>query len=100
MDDIGTEDFVKAYGAPGNNSYMMYGYVKDYPLNALWGFKYGGVWKNQDEVNRNKATLAYASHATTTSTMTEHSVRMTWFIWAMPILGFTEVYRTPSVSET
>ena len=67
VDDIGTEEFVKAYGAPGNNSYMMYGYVKDYPLNALWGFKYGGVWKNQDEVNRNKATHAYASPSTTSN---------------------------------
>ncbi len=67
VDDIGTEDFVKAYGAPGNNSYMMYGYVKGYPLNALWGFKYGGVWKNQDEVNRNKATFAYASPSTTSN---------------------------------
>lgn len=67
VDDIGTEEFVKAYGAPGNNSYMMYGYAKDYPLNALWGFKYGGVWKNQDEVNRNKATHAYASPSTTSN---------------------------------
>ena len=67
VDDIGTEDFVKAYGTPGNNSYMMYGYVKGYPLNALWGFKYGGVWKNQDEVNRNKATFAYASPSTTSN---------------------------------
>ena len=46
---------------------MMYGYVKGYPLNALWGFKYGGVWKNQDEVNRNKATFAYASPSTTSN---------------------------------
>ena len=67
VDDIGTEDFVVAYGAPGNNSYMMYGYVKGYPLNALWGFKYGGVWKNQAEVERNKATHAYASATASTS---------------------------------
>jgi len=59
--DIGTSDFVKAYSAYGNNSYMMYGYVKDYPLNALWGFKYGGTWKNQEEVDRNEITKAYVS---------------------------------------
>ena len=59
--DIGTSDFVAAYSAYGNNSYMMYGYVKDYPLNALWGFKYGGTWKNQEEIKRNEITKAYVS---------------------------------------
>lgn len=48
VDDIGSEDFISAYDSPGNNSYMMYGYVKGYPLNSLWGFKYGGTWKNAD----------------------------------------------------
>jgi len=61
VEDIGTSDFVKAYSAYGNNSYMMYGYVKDYPLNALWGFKYGGIWKNQEEIDRNNITRAYIS---------------------------------------
>ena len=46
VDDIGSEDFVTALSSPGNNPYMMYGYVKGYPLNALWGFKYGGTWKS------------------------------------------------------
>lgn len=40
---------------------MMYGYKKGYTLNALWGFRYGGVWHNQEEVERNKITKAYAS---------------------------------------
>jgi len=61
VEDIGSNDFVSVYGAYGNNSYMMYGYVKDYPLNALWGFKYAGTWKSQDEINRNKITKAYIS---------------------------------------
>lgn len=61
VEDIGTEDFVKVYGSPGNNSYMMYGYVKGYPLNSLWGFKYQGVWHNQEEIDRNKVTHTYAS---------------------------------------
>ena len=61
VDEIGTEDFVVAYKAPGNNSYMMHGYVKGYPLNAVWGFRYGGVWHNQEEIERNKATKAYAA---------------------------------------
>ena len=30
--------------APATTTYMMYGYVKTgYPLNALWGFQYGGI---------------------------------------------------------
>lgn len=57
--DIGSEDFVTAYKSPGNNGYMMYGYVAGYPLNALWGFKYAGVWKSDDERARNRDTRAY-----------------------------------------
>ena len=67
VDDIGSEDFVKALSAPGNNSYMMYGYVKGYPLNALWGFKYGGVWKNDEERERNDVTKTYVSPSTSKS---------------------------------
>ena len=58
--DIGTEDFVSVYKSPNNNPYMMLGYVKGYPLNALWGFHYAGVWHNQEEVERNNITHAYA----------------------------------------
>ncbi len=61
VNDIGAEDFVAAYSSPGNNSYMMYGYVKGYPLNSLWGFKYGGTWKSQDEIDRNKVTKTYVN---------------------------------------
>lgn len=61
VNDIGTEDFVVAYSSPGNNAFMMYGYVKGYPLNALWGFKYGGVWHNQEEIDRNAVTNTFVS---------------------------------------
>ncbi len=61
VEDIGSEDFVTAYSSPGNNPYMMYGYVSGYPLNSLWGFKYAGVWHNQDEINVNNYTKTYAS---------------------------------------
>ena len=40
---------------------MMQGYVKGYPLNALWGFRYGGTWKRVEEFERNEVTHAYAS---------------------------------------
>lgn len=62
--DIGSEDFVSAMDCPGNNKYMMYGYVKGYPLNSLWGFKYGGIWKSEEERERNRQTNAYASEST------------------------------------
>ncbi|MBQ7517497.1 MAG: TonB-dependent receptor [Bacteroidales bacterium] len=61
VEDIGSEDFVTAYSSPGNNPYMMYGYVSGYPLNSLWGFKYAGVWHNQSEIDVNAVTKTYAS---------------------------------------
>lgn len=61
VDDIGTEEFISAYNSPGNNPYMIYGYVKGYPLNSLWGFKYGGTWKNAQEREENNITHTYVS---------------------------------------
>ena len=61
VDDIGTDDFVVAMSSAGNNPYMMMGYVKGYPLNAMWGFMYAGVWKNENELRRNEYTRTYAS---------------------------------------
>lgn len=57
VEDIGTEDFVVTY--KGEKDYMMYGYVKGYPLNAVWGFQYGGVWKSSKEIEENKITKQY-----------------------------------------
>lgn len=59
--DIGNEDYVSVYNSPGNNPFMMYGYKSGYPLNALWGFQYAGVWHNDEEIERNKSTHAYVS---------------------------------------
>ncbi len=59
VDDIGTKEYISAFNSSGNNPYMMYGYVKGYPLNALWGFKYAGTWKSREEIIRNKTTKAY-----------------------------------------
>ncbi len=67
VEEIGSEDFVVAMNSPGNGSYMMYGYVAGRPLNALWGFKYGGVWHNEEEIERNKITRAYANPSTAVS---------------------------------
>lgn len=64
VEDIGSEDFVSAYSSPGNNSFMMYGYVQGYPLNSLWGFKYAGVWHADDEITANQSTRTYAGIGT------------------------------------
>lgn len=60
VDDIGSEDYVVAMSSP-KSAYRMNAYVKDYPLNALWGFRYAGVWHNVDEFKRNEITKTYAS---------------------------------------
>jgi len=62
VEDIGTEDFVSLLKSP--SGYMMYGYVSGYPLNSLWGFKYGGVWHNNEEISRNEVTHTYVSSGT------------------------------------
>ncbi len=64
VEDIGSEEFVTAMTSPGNGGQMMYGYVKGHPLNALWGYEYGGVWKSEDEIARNQITKAYADPST------------------------------------
>ena len=59
--DIGAEKYVAALR--GGGGYMMYGYKVGYPLNALWGFEYAGVWHNSAEYDANVETKEYASHA-------------------------------------
>ena len=66
VEDMGNESYVAVLSSSGNNSYMMYGYKKGYPLNALWGFQYAGPWHNQKEIDRNKHTKTYASVLTQT----------------------------------
>lgn len=60
VEDIGGENFIIAYAAP-STGYMMYGYVKGYPINSLWGFQAAGVWHNQEEIDRNEVTHAVVS---------------------------------------
>lgn len=60
VEDIGTEDLVPVMKA--KDDYMMYGYVKGYPLNSLWGFQYAGVFHNQEEIDEAKITKEYAGY--------------------------------------
>ncbi|MGN6511440.1 MAG: SusC/RagA family TonB-linked outer membrane protein, partial [Chitinophaga sp.] len=63
VEDIGGLDRVSVYDNPYGAHYMMYGYVKGRPLNAVWGMQYAGVWKSKDEIEKNETTRQYASSA-------------------------------------
>ena len=58
VDNVGHEEYVSAMDSGG---YMMYGYKKGYPLNALWGFQYEGVFRSVDEIRKNEITHSYVS---------------------------------------
>ena len=58
VEDIGGEQEVVAMKDP-DKGYMMYGYKAGYPLNSLWGFQYGGVWHNREEIADNDITHQY-----------------------------------------
>lgn len=66
VDNIGTSEYVSVADSGGNNPFMMHGFVKGYPLNALWGFRYAGVWHNTEEFKRNEVTHAYTSSSVIT----------------------------------
>lgn len=54
-------EVVPTYTNPRNTTQYMYGYREGYPVNALWGYKYEGVWHTQAEIDRNEVTHAYVS---------------------------------------
>lgn len=64
VDDIGGLDKISVYNNGWGAQYMMYGYVKGRPLNALWGMQYAGTWKSQAEIQQNDIDKKYASSAT------------------------------------
>ena len=59
VEDTGHYDYVPTVTSAGNLKYMMYGYKQGYPLNSLWGFKYGGVVHNLQEFYDNQRTHTY-----------------------------------------
>lgn len=61
VEDVGNENLISVMESKG---YTMYGYKAGYPLNALWGFKYEGVFHNVEEVQENLQTKEYASQTT------------------------------------
>lgn len=65
VNDLGAESEVTSKSSP-QGGYMNVGYRVGYPVNAFWGFEYGGVWHNQEEIERNKITHSYANDAAST----------------------------------
>lgn len=60
--DTGEADrVIPTYLNPRDSGQYLYGYKKGYPVNALWGYQYEGVWKNAEEYERNNSTHAYCS---------------------------------------
>lgn len=60
--DVGNDgEIVPTYLNPRNSTQYMYGYKNGYPVNALWGYKYAGVWHNQEEIDANEITHTYVS---------------------------------------
>lgn len=60
--DTGEGDrVVPTYVNPRESGQYLYGYRKGYPVNALWGYQYEGVWSSAEEYERNQSTHAYCS---------------------------------------
>lgn len=60
--DVGNDgEIVPTYLNPRNSTQYMYGYKNGYPVNALWGYRYGGVWHDEAELERNELTHTYVS---------------------------------------
>lgn len=60
--DTGEGDrVVPTYINPRDSGQYLYGYRKGYPVNALWGYQYEGVWRSAEEYERNLSTHAYCS---------------------------------------
>lgn len=61
IDSGAGDEVVPTYTNPRTSTQYLYGYRKGYPVNALWGYQFEGVWHNQAELDRNKVTHTYVS---------------------------------------
>lgn len=62
--DVGSEsEVVPTYTNPRTTSQYIYGYKKGYPVNAIWGYQYEGVWHSDADIEYNKITRAYVSQS-------------------------------------
>lgn len=61
---VGSEsEVVPTYTNPRTTSQYMYGYKEGYPVNAIWGYKYEGVWHSDADIEYNRITHAYVSQS-------------------------------------
>lgn len=61
---VGSEsEVVPTYTNPRTTSQYIYGYKKGYPVNAIWGYQYEGVWHSDEDIAYNKITHAYVSQS-------------------------------------
>lgn len=59
---VGSEyEVVPTFINPRSSTQYIYGYRKGYPVSAIWGYKYEGVWHSIDEIERNGVIHQYAS---------------------------------------
>lgn len=61
VDDIGLVGRVVTNTYTYGAQYMINGYQKGFPLNAIYGFKYAGVWKSQAEIDNDKTAKKHVS---------------------------------------
>ena len=61
---VGSEsEVVPTYTNPRTTSQYMYGYKEGYPVNAIWGYQYEGVWHSDEDIAYNNVTHAYVSQS-------------------------------------
>ena len=64
--NVGSEsEVVPTYTNPRMTSQYIYGYKKGYPVNAIWGYQYEGVWHGDEDIAYNDITHAYVSQSQT-----------------------------------
>ncbi|WP_346237700.1 SusC/RagA family TonB-linked outer membrane protein [Niabella insulamsoli] len=61
VEDIGMVGRVVTNNYTYGAQYMINGYQTGYPLNAIYGFEYAGVWKSQEEIVQNQTDKKYVS---------------------------------------
>ena len=61
VDSGAGDEVVPTYMNPRNSTQYLYGYRTGYPVNALWGYQFAGVWHNREEIERNAVTHTYVS---------------------------------------
>lgn len=49
------------YNNPRTSAEIIYGFKTGYPRNSLWGYQSAGIWKSQEDFERNRYTKTYVT---------------------------------------